>query len=67
MDSHRLLVVCSGGSREEDRGTVTVLDARRAEIFCKFSLPPPSPRPPIISGSGSASMTLKALSGRSRS
>ena len=67
MDSHRLLVVCSGGSREGDRGAVAVLDARRAEIFCKFSLPPPSPRPPIISGSGSASRTLKALSGRSRS
>ena len=50
MDSHRLLVVCSGGSREEDRGTVTVLDARRAEIFCKFSLPPPSPRPQLSLG-----------------
>ena len=46
MDSHRLLVVCSGGSREEDRGTVTVLDARRAEIFCKFSLPTSLPPPP---------------------
>ena len=33
MDSHRLLVVCSGGSREGDRGAVAVLDARRAEIF----------------------------------
>ena len=64
MDSHCLLVVCSGGSREGDRGTMTMLDAPRAEFFFKFSLQPP---PPIISVSGSASMTWKALSGRSRS
>ena len=63
MDSHCLLVVCSGGSREGDRGTMTMLDAPRAEFFFKFSLQPP----PIISVSGSASMTWKALSGRSRS
>ena len=66
MDSHCLLVVCSGGSREGDRGTMTMLDAPRAEFFFfKFSLQPPPP--PIISGSGSASRTWKALSGRSRS
>ena len=65
MDSHCLLVVCSGGSREGDRGTMTMLDAPRAEFFFKFSLQPPPP--PIISVSGSASMTWKALSGRSRS
>ena len=33
MDSHCLLVVCSGGSREGDRGTMTMLDAPRAEFF----------------------------------
>ena len=44
MDSHCLLVVCSGRSREGDRGTMTMLDAPRAEFFFKFSLqqlPPP--------------------------
>ena len=67
MDSHCLLVVCSGASREGDRGTMTMLDAPRAEFFFKFSLQPPPPPSPIISVSGSASMTWKALSGRSRS
>ena len=43
MDSHCLLVVCSGGSREGDRGTMTMLDAPRAEFFFKFSLQPPPP------------------------
>ena len=38
MDSHCLLVVCSGGSREGGRGTMTMLDARRAEIFFKLVL-----------------------------
>ena len=38
MDSHCLLAVCSGGSREGARGTMTMLDARRAEIF--FNLTP---------------------------
>ena len=51
MVSHCLLVVCSGGSREGDRGTMTMLDAPRAKIFFKFTPPPP----PIISGSRSAS------------
>ena len=46
MDSHCLLVVCSGGSREGDRGTMTMLDAPRAEFFFKFSLQPPPPDAP---------------------
>ena len=45
MDSHCLLVVCSGGSREGDRGTMTMLDAPRAEFFFKFSLQPAPPPP----------------------
>ena len=45
MDSHCLLVVCSGASREGDRGTMTMLDAPRAEFFFKFSLQPPPPPP----------------------
>ena len=67
MDSHCLLVVCSGGSREGDRGTMTMLDAPRAEFFVLVLPPTPPPPPPIISESGSASRTWKALSGRSRS
>ena len=43
MDSHCLLVVCSGGSREGDRGAMTMLDAPRAEFFFKFSLQPHPP------------------------
>ena len=48
MDSHCLLVVCSGGSREGDRGTMTMLDAPWAEFFFKFSLQPPPPPPNIL-------------------
>ena len=43
MDSHCLLVVCSGGSREGDRGTMTMLDARGLNFFLSSpSKPPPN-------------------------